>query len=62
MLAEEKHMPEMHFRMPRLTYSACESFTKNKKEHKNQEKGDTRYNYQNEVKKACFQHDMAYGA
>ena len=55
-------MPEMHFRMPRLMYSACGSFTKTKKEHKNQEKGDTRYNYQNKVKKVCFQHDMAYGA
>ena len=55
-------MPEMHFRMPRFTYSAYGSFTKNKKEHKNQEKGDTRYSYLNEVKKGYFQHDMAYGA
>ena len=55
-------MPEMHFRMPRFTYSAYGSFTKNKKEHKNQEKGDTRYSYLNEVKKGCFQYDMAYGA
>ena len=25
------------------------------------ETGDSRYNYQNELDKACFQHDMAYG-
>ena len=23
--------------------------------------GDSRYTYQNELDKACFQHDMAYG-
>ena len=25
-------MPEMHFRQPEFTYSACRSFTKNKEE------------------------------
>ena len=25
------------------------------------ETGDSRYIYQNELEKACFQHDMAYG-
>ena len=24
-------MPEMHLKQPRFTYSACETFTKNKK-------------------------------
>ena len=26
----DKSMPEMHLRQPRFTYSACETFTKNK--------------------------------
>ena len=29
-LLGDKFMPEMHFRQPRFTYSACEPFTKNK--------------------------------
>ena len=33
---------------------------KTKKEYK-KETGDSRYIYQNELDKACFQHDMAYG-
>ena len=34
---------------------------KTKREYKNKEKGDSRYIYQDEVDKACFQHNMAYG-
>ena len=34
---------------------------KNKKIKKFKETGDSRYSYQNELDKACFQHDMAYG-
>ena len=29
--------------------------------HKFKQTGDSRYIYQNELDKACFQHDMAYG-
>ena len=37
-------MPEMHLRQPRFTYSACGSFTKNKKRiQKFKETGDSRY-------------------
>ena len=37
-------------------------FTKYKERiKKNRETGDSRYTYQNELDKACFQHDMAYG-
>ena len=32
-----------------------------KKIHKFKETGDTKYIYRNELDKACFQHDMAYG-
>ena len=31
------------------------------KQRKKKETGDSRYIYQNELDKACFQHDMAYG-
>ena len=35
---------------------------KTKKEYKkNKETGDSRYIYQNELGKACFEHDMPYG-
>ena len=30
LLAGDKFMPEMHSSQPGVTYSACESFTKNK--------------------------------
>ena len=37
-------------------------FTENKERIQNfKEKGDSRYIYQNELAKACYQHDMAYG-
>ena len=32
-----------------------------KKEFRNLKKRDTSYFYKNELHKACFQHDMAYG-
>ena len=55
-------MPEMFLKQPRFTYSACELFTKNKEKIKKfKETGDTNYTYKNELEKACFQHDMAYG-
>ena len=54
-------MPEMHLRRPGFTYSACETFTKNKEIIKKFKKtGDSRYIYQNELA-ACFQHDMVHG-
>ena len=53
-------MPEMHFKQP--GYSACGPLTKNKERiQKFKETGDTSYIYKNELDKACFQHDMAYG-
>ena len=55
-------MPEMHLRQPGSTYSACRPFTKNKERiQKFKQTGDSRYIYKNELDKACFQHDMAYG-
>ena len=54
-------MPEMHLRQPGFTYSACGPFTKDKERiQKFKQTGDSRYTYQSELDKACFQHDMAY--
>ena len=60
LLTGDKFMPEMHLRQLWFTYSACGPFTKNKEQIKKfKETGDSRYIYQNELGKACFQHDMA---
>ena len=62
LLAGDKFMPETHLRQPGFTYSACGPFTKNKKRiQKFKQTGDSTYIYKNELDKACFQHDMAYG-
>ena len=62
LLACDKFMPEMHLKQPEFTYSACGRLIKNKKRiQKFKETGDTDYIYKNELDKACFQHDMAYG-
>ena len=62
LLAGDTFMPEMHLKQPGFTYSACGTFTKNKERVQNfKETGDTSYIYKNELNKACFQHDMAYG-
>ena len=55
-------MPEMRLIQPGFTSSACDPFTKNKERIKKiKETGDSRYIYQNQLDKACFQHDKAYG-
>ena len=52
----------MHLRQPGFTYSDSGTFTKNKERiQKFKETGDSRYIYQNEINKVCFQHDMTYG-
>ena len=58
----DKFMPEMYLKQPGFIYSACETLTKNKERiQKFKEIGDRSYIYKNELDKACFQHDMAYG-
>ena len=55
-------MPEMYLRQPGFTYSAWGAFTKNKERiEKFMKTGNTDFIYRNELDKACFQHDMAYG-
>ena len=61
-LVGNNFMPEMHLRQPGLTYSACGPFTKTKERfQKFMQTGNTDFIYKNELDKACFQHDMAYG-
>ena len=58
----DKFMPEMHLKQPGFTYIACGPFTKNKERiEKFMQTGNTNFIYKNELDKACFQHDMAYG-
>ena len=62
LLAGDKFMPEMHLKQPGFTYSACSPFTKNKERiEKFMKTGNTDFINKNELDKACFQHDMAYG-
>ena len=62
LLVGNKFMLEMHLRQPGFTYSACGPFTKNKERiQRFKETGDTSYIYKNELDKACFQDDMAFG-
>ena len=62
LLAGDKFMPEMHLRQPGFIYSACGPFTKNKERiEKFMKTGNTDFIYKNELDRACFQHDMAYG-
>ena len=62
LLAGDRFMSEMHLRQPQFVYSACGPFTKNKERiRKFKETGDTNYIYKNELDKACFKNDMAYG-
>ena len=53
-------MPEMHLRHPGFRYSAYVSFIRNKERIKKRKETDSRYIYQNELDKACFQHGIAY--
>ena len=62
MLVGDKFTSEMHLRQPRFSYSVCGPFTKNKERiQRFKGTGDTSYIYKNELDKACFPHDMAYG-
>ena len=61
LLAGDKFMPEMYLRQPQFVYSACGPFTRHKERIKKvKQTGDARYNYRNELDKACFQHNSAY--
>ena len=62
LLVCDKFMPEMRLKQPSFTYSACSPFTKNKEIiEKFIQTGNTDFVYRNELDKACFQHNKAYG-
>ena len=62
LLAGDKFMPEMHLKQAGFTYSDFGPFPKNKERiQKFMQTGDSKYIYKNDLDKACFQHDMAYG-
>ena len=59
LLAIDKFMP---LKQPVFTYSACGPFTKHKERiQKFMQTSDTNYIYRNDLDKACFQHNIAYG-
>ena len=62
LLTGDKFMQEMHLGQPGFTYSACGPFTKNKERiEKIMKTANTYFIYKNELDKACFKRDMAYG-
>ena len=62
LLAGDKFMPGAHLRQPGFTHSACGPFTKTQKRIlRFKETGDTSHIYKNDLDKACFQHNLAYG-
>ena len=62
LLAGHNFMADMNLEQVGFTYSASETFIKNKRRsQKFQETGDYRYIYQNKLNKACFQLDTTYG-
>ena len=61
-LVGDKFMPEMHLKQPGFTYSASGPFTKNKERIKKFiQPGNSDFIYKDELDKACFHHDMAFG-
>ena len=68
LLEGDRFMPEMHLRQPTafskwgFTYRAWGPFTKSiERIQKLKETGDSRYIYQNELDKSCFEHNVPYG-
>ena len=62
LMAGDKFMSEIHLKQPGFTYSDCGPFTKNKKEvEKFMRAGKIDFINKNDLDKACFQHDTAYG-
>ena len=62
LLTGDTFMREMHLKQSGFTYSACGPFTKNTEGiEKFMQTGNTFFIYRNELDKAYFQHDVAYG-
>ena len=55
-------MPEMHLKQPGFTYSNCGPFSKNKERNETfKQTINTDDIYKNDLDRACFQPDIAYG-
>ena len=62
LLAGDKFMPELNLKQPGFTYIACGPFNRNKERtEKFMLTGNTDFISRNELDKACFQYDVAYG-
>ena len=62
LMVGDKFMPEMHLKQPGFIYNACGPFPKNKGTiEKIMQTVNTNFIYKNELYKACFQHNIAYG-
>ena len=62
LLTGDKFMPEMHLKQPGFTYSVWSIQKKQRKNWKIYANRKYRFYLQkNELGKACFQHDVAYG-
>ena len=62
LLVGDKCMPDLHLKQPGFTYSTCGPFTRNKERiEKFMQTGNTNFICRNELDKACFQNDIAYG-
>ena len=62
LLLDDKFMPKMHLKRSGFTYSAGGTFTRNKERiEKFMQIRNTDFIYKNDLDKASFQHDMAYG-
>ena len=61
LLVVDKFILKCNLRQHGFTYRSCRPLLITKKESKIfKETGDSKYIYQNELDKACSQHDMAY--
>ena len=62
-LAGHKFMPKIHLRQPGFLHIVLVDHLQENKERiqKFKQRGDSRYIYENELHKASFQHDRAYG-
>ena len=60
LLAGDKFIPQMNLKQYECTYNACGPFTNDQERiEKFMQTGNTNFIYNNELDKACFQHDMA---
>ena len=61
LLAGERFIPELYFKQPEFTYSACGPYTKHRERiQKFREASNLKHLHKNELDKACFSHGALY--